>query len=67
MRVPVDITEQFMKDVDHDTKWVSEACAWLLNNGMITRYETGGKNDRKVIYFTNEEDAIVFKLKFGGV
>lgn len=65
----IDITSQFMNDVNKNTGWVDRASAWLKDRAVDYDCYIRGSDEEycHIIYFTYEDDAVMFKILFGGV
>jgi hypothetical protein len=65
-RYRVDISAQFVNDVTKGTGWVNRAGEWLKDRDVD--YASDNLSDTNhIIYFAHEDDAIMFRLLFGGV
>ena len=63
----IDISAQFMNDVNNDTGWISSAAEWLKERDAdydsdCRSNDTDGSH---IIYFAYEDDAIMFRLACG--
>lgn len=65
----IDISAQFINDVNKGTGWVSNAAEWLKDRAADYDSDSreNGIDSSHIIYFAYEEDAVMFKLLFGGV